>query len=745
MGIYMKHKRVTRQYLITFIFAVIIIITAIFRTSQRIDHDVASEMRNTLRDVASQNAVIVQLEIRDKFDLLNSIASEVDPTSFEDLTSIKQYQSFVDTYQFKRIGFVAQNGQVITTDGYTQDLSEREFYHQGMKGISVVTTTLDDHIGSSEPINVFSVPVYDSDNTICGVLFATYRTKQFQDILSVESFNGKGFSCIVSQNGDLFACSSNAPEFLQNTDNLLTHLSEREQENTVSYQHLHDLLFGKTDGSGAFSGDDYRYFYHAVPIDDDRTDTQWFIFTIAPESVLISRTNNILSHVRILTFILLLVLICGLLIYVYSIHSKHQQLQTLAYTDSLTGAGNYALFKEKMKEQSKRHGFYVALDLQDFKLINSTCGIEKGDETLQAVSKLLQSHLKKEEFFARIDADRFLIIFWDKDKAALELRLQMLCQDLDSLSEELNIPRIFPLIGIYETSDHHEVEQNYGKAVQAKYIVKGNRSRHYAFYDELNIDQILENKQIEDNFENAIKNGEFRIWYQPKVDPQTARILGAEALIRWERPDGSLFSPAKFIPLFERDGNITALDEYVFRAVCTQQQKWQDSGFPMFPISVNISRVSLYFSNIVEKYRSILDSYHLDPKYVPLEITESATIDNNDIASLIDQFHEAGFTLLLDDFGSGYSSLSSLNEMHFDTIKLDKSLIDYIGDPNGEKLLQQITLLLQNLGMSITAEGVETASQVKFLESLHCDDIQGYYFSKPLPVDDYEKFALTHR
>ena len=154
---------------------------------------------------------------------------------------------------------------------------------------------------------------------------------------------------------------------------------------------------------------------------------------------------------------------------------------------------------------------------------------------------------------------------------------------------------------------------------------------------------------------------------------------------------------------------------------------------------------NLYFSNIVEKYRDILDSYHLDPKYVPLEITESATIDNSDIASLIDQFHEAGFTLLLDDFGSGYSSLSSLNEMHFDTIKLDKSLIDYIGDPNGEKLLQQITLLLQNLGMSITAEGVETASQVKFLENLHCDDIQGYYFSKPLPLNDYEKFALTHR
>lgn len=625
-----------------------------------------------------------------------------------------------------------------------QDLSEREFFHDGMKGISGVTFTLQDHIGSKEPINVFSVPVYQN-GSVCGVLFATYRTKQFQDLLSVESFNGEGFSCIVSKTGEVIVCSNNAPAFLQNVDNIFDHFSQSSAQTDTQSEHMKNLLAGKASGSGEFFSDDQKYYYQAVPLDNIRSDRQWFVFTIAPESVLISRTSNILGHVRILILILILVLICGLLIYMYGISLKQEQLQKLAYTDQLTGADNYARFKQKMLSQSGNHGFYAAIDLQDFKLINSTCGIVKGDETLQSVSKVLQSHLKKDEFFARIDADRFLVIFWDKDKTSLEPRLQEICKDLEALSVQLNIPRIFPLFGIYETSDHQEVEQNYGKAVQAKHIIKGNRSRHYAFYDEINMNQILENKQIEDHFENAIQNGEFHIWYQPKVDPQTAHILGAEALIRWQRPDGTLLSPAKFIPLFERDGNITALDEYVFRAVCTQQEKWQDSGFPMFPVSVNISRISLYFSNIVEKYRDILDSYHLDPKYVPLEITESATIDNSDIASLIDQFHEAGFTLLLDDFGSGYSSLSSLNEMHFDTIKLDKSLIDYIGDPNGEKLLQQITLLLQNLGMSITAEGVETASQVKFLENLHCDDIQGYYFSKPLPLNDYEKFALTHR
>lgn len=159
----------------------------------------------------------------------------------------------------------------------------------------------------------------------------------------------------------------------------------------------------------------------------------------------------------------------------------------------------------------------------------------------------------------------------------------------------------------------------------------------------------------------------------------------------------------------------------------------------MVPVSVNISRASLYYANIVEKYQNILKEYELDPAFIQLEITESATIDNSNISHLISDFHDAGFWLLLDDFGNGYSSLATLNVMHFDTLKLDKSLIDYIGDKNGETLLYYVTKLAQNLGLLVTAEGVETEEQVTFLQEVECNDIQGYYFSKPLPLGDYEK------
>lgn len=741
----MKQKKLTKQSIILLITVFLFILSAVLWSSFKIHNDVRNEAQNTLSDVASQNAVIVQLEIEDKFDLLYSIASEMSESQPQTLADMKQYQTFVDTYQFKRIGFVSAEGEVITTDGFKQDLSERDFYQDGMKGYSDITDTLSDHIGKAEPINVFSIPVYTSDNTICGVLFATYRNKQFESSLSVQSFDSQGFSCIISESGEMIACSSNTPASIADAKSIYDCLSTNADKNTESTSAMTTLLSGQTNGSGMFYTDGELYHYHAVPLDKIREDKQWFVLTIVPQTVLNNRSDTILSHVRVLLAIILLVIICGLCIYLYSIHYQNREIMKLAFTDELTGYDNFARFKERITTHNGEPGFYAALDLQDFKLINNTCGISKGDETLIATSKILKQNLSEHEFFARINADRFIIIFWEKEKAMVEPRLEKICKELSDLSVQLHVPRIFPLFGIYETKDHSEVEQNYGKATQAKHLIKGKRNRHYAFYDELNVEQLLENKQIENDFEDALRNKEFQIWYQPKVDPPTGRILGAEALVRWIRPDGTALSPAKFIPVFERNGNITVLDEYIFRAVCTQQQAWQDAGYALVPVSVNISRISLYFSNIVEKYRNILESYHLDPKYVPLEITESATINNSDIASLIEQFHKAGFTLLLDDFGSGYSSLSSLNEMHFDTIKLDKSLIDYIGDANGEKLLQYITLLLQNLGMSITAEGVETAQQVEFLKNLHCDDIQGFYFSKPLPLNEYEKFASAHK
>ena len=741
-----QYNKLPRQALVILCIALVLVISTVLWSSSKITQDVTEEVQSTLRDVGTQNALILQQEIRENFNLLYSLADEIGQSgSSENLTAVTgQLQSFVTTYQFKRIGFISPEGEVVTTDGYIQDLSSRKFFIEGMQGLPGISNTLQDRIGTPEPINVFSIPVYDTDNNILGVLFATYRNQYFQEVLSVQSFNNQGFSCLLNQDGEIISCSSNAPSLLQEASSIYRYVEDADSRNDKSLRVLSGILSDTSSASGSFYGDGQKYYYHSVPLDNLRSDRQWFVLTVVPDQVLSARSTPVLLQVRLLILLIILIAAGGTFAYVHSIRTQRRQLFRLAYEDPLTHGDNFACFKEKMMRHNGDRGFYVALDLQDFKIINNTCGVAKGDETLVEVWKIIQSNIHLGEFSAHINADRFILFLRDKDRRTLEPRLQCLCQDLSGLSTKLNIPRVFPLCGVYETTDHREVEQNYGKAVQAKYLVKGKRTAHYAFYDELDVQQLSDDRLMEDAFEDALKSGEFQLWYQPKVDPVKGNILGAEALIRWKRPDGAMLSPGKFIPLFEKNGNITTLDEYVFRTVCEQQQKWLQSGATLYPISVNISRVSLYYSNVVDKYKEILDSFRLDPKYVPLEITESATINNSDISSLIEQFHKAGFTLLLDDFGSGYSSLSSLNVMHFDTIKLDKSLIDYIGDENGEKLLLHITQLLQSFGMTITAEGVETLAQVEFLKGLHCDDIQGYFFSKPLPLTEFEAFARKH-
>ena len=252
-------------------------------------------------------------------------------------------------------------------------------------------------------------------------------------------------------------------------------------------------------------------------------------------------------------------------------------------------------------------------------------------------------------------------------------------------------------------------------------------------------EELLRNQQLEERFDFAIANHNFEVWYQPKYSASTKEIVGSEALVRWRETDGKLIPPGRFIPLFERDGYISRLDEYVFREVCRKQKYWLDKGFKVCPVSVNISRATIYGANVVDKYLGILDSFELPHEYIQLEVLESAISGKADIAKILERFRLSGVHILMDDFGTGYSSLATLNMHCFDTLKLDKSLIDCIGEKDGETLLHYVIKMGRHLGLHITAEGVEYESQLSYLQEQKCDDIQGYLFSKPLHIMDYER------
>lgn len=417
---------------------------------------------------------------------------------------------------------------------------------------------------------------------------------------------------------------------------------------------------------------------------------------------------------------------------------KQRELERIAYVDAITGGNNYESFKSQIRERSE-NGFLVSMDIHSFKIINSICGVSKGDQALKGIWKCIEEGLEKNDIAGHINADRFIIYNSGLDKDRVRDKINNLESKLIKLSENIRVPKIIPYFGITEWSPKKKIEEAYSEANFAKNQIKDRKDVTYQFYSHEDTLKMLEEKNMEDDFQKDLHDERFEIWYQPKYDPVTNLIVGAEGLVRWRDKDGNIVSPGKFIPLFERNGQIKILDEYVFRKVCNQQLLWKASGMHIVPVSINLSRASLYFESVVSRYNDIADEVGVDTELVPIEITESAAIDNDNIKGLADKFHDSGFSLLVDDFGSGYSSLATLNMKCFDTLKIDKSLIDYIGDFSGERLLEHTIALAKELGLYVTAEGVEKEDQVEFLKRINCDSIQGFYYSKPLPRAEFEK------
>lgn len=419
--------------------------------------------------------------------------------------------------------------------------------------------------------------------------------------------------------------------------------------------------------------------------------------------------------------------------------SHKKALEEYAYYDAVTHGYNYIRFKSRLREQNTA-GSIISFDIHSFKIINAICGINKGDQVISEIWKIITEvfDFKSGELAGHINADHFIIFVPSFDEEIIIRDIKNLTLQMAILSSEISVPQLNPYYGVSKWTPEKKIELSYSEAVAAKKNARETGELNYAFFNEEDTVRLIEEKRIIDDFENALAKKQFKLMYQPKFNPLNGKLVGAEALVRWQKDDGSLVSPGSFIPIFEKNGMIRQFDEYIFRNVCQQQKKWIAQHKNIVPISVNLSRVSLYFKGIVTQYKKISEEIGVDKKLLPIEITESAAVTNNEVKDIAQAFYDAGFILHMDGFGSGYSSLATLNTMHFETLKLDKSLIDFIGNFGGDRLLEHTIQLAKELGMHVTAEGVEDASQVAFLKHLGCDSIQGYFYSKPLPRESFE-------
>lgn len=378
----------------------------------------------------------------------------------------------------------------------------------------------------------------------------------------------------------------------------------------------------------------------------------------------------------------------------------------------------------------------VVTDVVNFKLINSIYGIKVGDEVLQHLGIYLTQHTTKVGCIGRYGGDKFVGFGLRVEERRQEWMLDL----IDGVNKNAPIPNIVIKCGVYADVDRNlTIMEMCDRALLAVKSIKHNYSVPYATFDGPLSMSHLKAQTFETKFETAVQNDEFKVWYQPKYDANTEEVRGAEALVRWITKDGEFISPGDFVPVFEEDGLVVRLDEIVFRKVCSNIKGWLDKGVKVFPISVNLSRATLT-DDTVDRYKKIVEEIGVPLEYVPLELTESAAIQSKGILNMLRKFKKEGFTLHMDDFGSGESSLASINILPFDIVKLDKSIVDQIGDPGGNEIIRHTIELAHFKNMTVVAEGVETKAQLNLLRHYGCDMIQGYYYSPPRPYDAFVEF-----
>ena len=411
--------------------------------------------------------------------------------------------------------------------------------------------------------------------------------------------------------------------------------------------------------------------------------------------------------------------------------------------DKLTGLYDGVTFcrmvKNAVAEDNEKKYALILFDIEKFKIVNELYGFDFADEVLEFIAFNMRNIFKETGAVICHFMSDFFGIFteYDSEEDLIEMVKQI--SSKTSLYKNVPVSLSFGIHKIRDRSLSPRLICDY--ANMAKKTVKGNRIVNYAFYTEKIKNRILEDKYIENEMEYALKNGQFSMYLQPKYNISTSEIIGAEALVRWVHPKKGLIMPDKFIPLFEKNGFIVNLDKYIWEQACIEIRKWIDSGQTPVPISVNVSRVNVGNPKLIEILDSLVEKYKIDKKYLELEITETVYYDDqNHLIETLNQLKKADYTLLMDDFGSGFSSLNMLKNTPFDILKIDRNFLnETMVTDKGKKIILHTISLSNDIGINTVAEGVETKEQAEYLLECGCNVAPGYYYSKPVELKVFDE------
>lgn len=693
---------------------------------------------NVLRKIKMDQQTLQTLA---SFFRFSNTISMIDTDAFANgLYESNRHNSFIQMGYFTEDG----DGIRVTVDREIkknvrmEDLEEelQASIGEAWQGESAVSRVYED-ARTGEKVFSYAVPVYQGDE-ITGVLTAKDSIEAFEDILDDKTaMNGYGYVHMIGKEGKFLIRSKNKV-VNRRVESIFdgNYITEAEKEKIREAIDNDESVFSKF----RYQGTAYQIYLNPIGLNG------WYLFCVDTMQGVNAPIYQMINVTRAI-FIGVLCLSVFLLIYGYPMLRKnHKQLIELAYYDSLTGAYNTVRFMQEMKDALSGPEKYsvCVLNIHQFKFINEIFGRAQGDKLLCHISQVLKESVNPGEYFCRDTGDFFWMILKGQNEEAIRERLYEMMEKISrfSLSQHHNY-QIMIYCGVAVRRDDSSAEMMMTHAMFALQTAKGTDRNNVWFYDvELHKQETLQN-YIESHMHQALKDKEFRMFLQPKMDMRTGKLGGAEALVRWIPKDGTIIYPNQFIPLFESNGFCSSLDMYMVENVCRKIREWIDAGITPVPISVNQSKILFYEEDYVENLCAVLERYRIPGDLITLEILEGLAAGNIDeLNEKIDQLKEKGFRISMDDFGSGYSSFNTLGKLHIDELKMDRVFLSAITGKEDERqkiIMAQVVDLAKKLRISTVAEGVETKENETLIRTLGCGYGQGYYYSRPIDEDEFDR------
>lgn len=656
-----------------------------------------------------------------------------------------------------------QYGDALVNNGKTLSISNADYFKRDLLGETVISEPTNSVITDTRVISI-STPIY-KDNKITGVLVGAFKTDVLADVF-LPAFDGMSFVYITDKNGEIIVNPENERELFVNRYGI-TNLFEgfNQSQFLTGYSSYDEMILNLDENiSGcskiSINGIGEFVYYDKAGVSD------WNIFVAVPEAYVSIAGNSVMSNS---TWLALAIIITYFISIAYILFmqnmsdlekTKHTaELEKVAFFDELTGLSNINKFKidaGKILAANTGVPFVITkLDALNFKMINELYGFETGDKVIKAIADFFIEDKKNRSgitrgAIARVGSDEFVMLdIAPSDNVEIDALTI-------ALEEEFN-EKIHTVLGSYK------VEFRYGKyfldlgetvindAIEkaniAHRITKTNKNTKICDYNDAFKKRIIRDVELENRASETLENKDFKVFLQPKYDINNETIVGAEALVRWQEKDGGLISPGEFIPLFERNGFIIKLDMYMFESACKIIRGWIDEKKPVVTISINFSRLHLQNSKFVSQLVLIAQKYNVPRKYIEIELTESVMYNNETaLTKLLHDLHDVGFTLSMDDFGSGYSSLGLLKNLPVDVVKIDRSFFaNNIYETRAKAVISSVMSMAKKLGIETVAEGVETGEHVDFLREVGCNMVQGYYYARPMPAENFfDDTPLNH-